>query len=208
MVDLLNQIDADVAIFLATSLFAFMAWMVKGLIGSPLAESRETFYKFFEKRIEVLTEIKVRLGFIAYFPKEDESKEFKEQIQTILLKDGKAAYLSKETFEDLLRISVEPATSEKLVLKIIAEIDADLYSQISKVRDELWFYKRFSIYDPLKRFFAITSLLLQYILSLSLVIGSLIFITYGLMVLAWYWKVVIILLALIGLYVVGRWMRK
>jgi hypothetical protein len=204
---ILSNINPDVAIFLATSLFAFISWIVKGLVEKPLAESKITFHRFLEKRIQILSEVKTRLGFIAYFPTEEGSKEYKEQLQE-LLKDGKAGYLNKSTFESVLKISIEPKTDEKLLINSIKEIDEDLYNQISKVQDEVTFYKRFSNFNPYKRFVGFTILSIQYILSLSLVVSIIFLITYGLLFSTWFWRSVIILLTIVGLFFIDRWMKK
>ena len=98
----------------------------KSLVEKPLTESKNTFTKYFDKRIEILTEVKTRLNFIAYFPEGDESLEYKNQLQTILLTDGKAAYLSKEVYDNVLRIAIDPKTDEKLLLATIINIDEEL----------------------------------------------------------------------------------
>lgn len=205
---LISEMNPDLLIFLLASLFAFISWIVKGLVEKPLAESKNTFHRFLEKRIEILTEVKTRLKFIAYFPTEEESKEFKEQLQQLLLKDGKAGYLNKETFESALRISIDPKTDEKLLLATIKEIDEDLYKQISKIQDEVNFYRMFSNYNPFKRFVGFTILSLQYIFSLTVVIGLLFTIIYGLLFTTWCCKTVIILFTILGLYLIDKWMKK
>ncbi|MDR1414203.1 MAG: hypothetical protein LBI96_00155, partial [Odoribacteraceae bacterium] len=68
---LLSKANADVVIFFATTLIAFISWLVKNLVERPISESKETFHKFINKRIEILTEIKIRLNLIAYFPIEE-----------------------------------------------------------------------------------------------------------------------------------------
>src|SRR5690606_36712274 len=93
---ILLDANPDVVIFAVTTLIAFLTWLLKGLIDKPMTASKETFYKYIDKRIEILTEIKTRLNFIAFFPEEADSKEFKQQIQDILLRDGRAGYLNKD----------------------------------------------------------------------------------------------------------------
>ncbi len=208
MVDYLNKIDPNIAIFIATSLFGFMAWILKSLIEKPLLESKNTFNKFFEKRIEILTEIKVNLSFILYFPEAEENKEFKEHIQSLLIKDGKAAYLNKLTLDSVIRISIEPTTKKELVIRTINEIDEALYEQITKVRDEVDFYKRYSNYNPFKRFIGFTILSLQYILSMTIVISTLTALTYVLLTFSWPVKVITIMIAILGQYVIMKWMKK
>lgn len=205
---ILYRIDPNVAIFLLTSLIAFMSWILKGLIEKPLIESKKTFNRFLEKRVELLTEVKTRLNFIAYFPGEEESKVYKTQLQEILLKDGKAAYLNKETFDSVLRIAIDPKTDEKLLLGTITKIDEDLYKQISKVQDEIQFYKRFSNYNPLKRFIGYALLLILYVLSLSLVVSFLFIIIYCIIFKAVIIKIALIFVLIMGLYLINKWIKK
>jgi len=205
---LLTKINPDVGIFLATSLFAFVAWIVKGLIDKPLSESKATFNLYLEKRIEILTEVKANLGFIVYFPGEEDSKEFKEPLQQLLLKNNKAGYLNKTTFDAVLRISVDPITNKKFVLETIKEIDEDLYKQISNVYDEAEFYRRFSNYNPFKRFIGFTILSIQYLLSLSFVVSAIFTIAYGLLFTSLIWKIAIIVSTIIGSLLINKWMKK
>jgi len=109
---IIKNANPDVVIFLLTTLIAFISWLVKSLVERPIAESKNTFNKFLEKRIEILTEIKARLNFIAYFPKGKENLDYKNQLQKIILKDGKTGYLNKETFDSVLKISIDPVTGK------------------------------------------------------------------------------------------------
>jgi hypothetical protein len=54
MVEYLQKVDPNIAIFVGTTLIAFISWLIKGLIEKPLIESKSTFNKYFEKRIEIL----------------------------------------------------------------------------------------------------------------------------------------------------------
>jgi hypothetical protein len=206
--NIFTSANPDILIFFLTSLFAFIAWMVKGLIEKPLTDSKITFSKYLEKRIEILSEVKVRLSFIAYFPTGNESKIFKEQLQQIMLKDGRIGYLDKSTFLSTLKISIDPITDEKLLLDTITQIDEDLFKQISKVQDEIKFYRRFSNFNPLKKFVGFTMLSILYIISFVLIISAVFGITYGLLFADLSWKVVIIILSILGFYFINLWMRQ
>jgi len=204
----LNNANPDIVIFLLTSLIAFLSWLTKGLIEKPIDESKITFNKYIEKRIEILSEIKTRLNFIAYFPKQEESKKFKEQLQELILKDGRACYLNKIDFDAVLKISITPETDEKLLLATIKTINEDLSSQISKVQDEILFYKKFSNFNPLKRFIGITLLVLQYILSLIIILAISFIVIYGLIAFIWYLKILTILIAITALYFINNWLKN
>jgi len=205
---LLSSANPNILIFLLTTLIAFISWLVKSLVEKPITESKRTFNKFFERRIEILTEVKTRLNFIAYFPNGSDSLNYKNQLQKIILKDGKAAYLNKETFDSVLKISIDPITDEPLLLQTINEIDKDLYAQISKVKDEISFYKRFSNYNPIKRFIGYTLLSLHYVFSLTLVFSVLLFVTYGIIETNYLGKILIILTSILGLVLIDKWMKK
>jgi len=205
---LLSIADPNIVVFLLTTLVAFISWLVKGLVEKPIAESKNTFNKFLEKRIEILTEVKARLNFIAYFPDGEDSLVYKNQLQEIILKDGRTGYLSKETFNSILKISIDPITDEQLLLDTISEINNDLYAQISKIKDEISFYKRFSNYNPLKRFIGYALLSLQYIFSLTLVSFILFLVAFGLIETNYLVRILIVLASIIGLFLIDKWMKK
>ena len=200
--------NPNIVVFLLTTLVAFISWLVKGLVEKPIAESKNTFNKFLEKRIEILTEVKARLNFIAYFPDGEDSLVYKNQLQEIILKDGRTGYLSKETFNSILKISIDPITDEQLLLDTISEINNDLYAQISKIKDEISFYKRFSNYNPLKRFIGYALLSLQYIFSLTLVSFILFLVAFGLIETNYLVRILIVLASIIGLFLIDKWMKK
>lgn len=205
---ILTKANPNVVIFLLTTLIAFISWLIKSLVEKPISESKNTFNKYFEKRIEILTEVKTRLNFIAYFPEGTESLDYKNQLQTIILKDGKTGYLSKEIFDSVIKIAIDPKTNETLLLTTIKKIDAELYLSISKIQDEISFYRRFSNYNPLKRFVGYTMLSLQYIISLSFVIFVLFLLIITFLDANNYVRVGIIIISGLGLYLTDRWLRK
>lgn len=205
---IIKEANPNVVIFLLTTFVAFISWLVKSLVEKPLTESKNTFTKYFDKRIEILTEVKTRLNFIAYFPEGDENLDYKNQLQTILLTDGKAAYLSKEVYDNVLRIAIDPKTDEKLLLATIKNIDEELYKKISKVQDEINFYRRFSNYSPLKRFVGITLLSLQYVISLTTIVAFLSLITLTFLEGNYYVKIGVILVGILGLYLIDKWLKK
>src|SRR5690606_17082303 len=205
---IIKEANTNIVIFLLTTFVAFISWIVKCLVEKPLIESKNTFTKYFDKRIEILTEVKTRLNFIAYFPEGDENLEYKEQLQTILLTEGKATYLSKEVYDNVLRISIDPNTDEKLLLDTIKKIDEELSKKISKVQDEINFYRRFSNYSPLKRFVGITLLSLQYIISLTIIVASLFLIIMTFLEGNLFIKICVILTGILGLYIIDKWLKK
>ena len=205
---IITNANPDVVIFLLTTLIAFISWLIKSLVEKPIAESKNTFNKFLEKRIEILTEAKTRLNFIAYFPEGQENLDYKNQLQEIILKDGKTGYLSKETFDAVLKISIDPKTEEKLLLATIKKIDEDLYLQISKIQDEISFYRKFSNYNPLRRVFGLTLLSLQYTISLSLVISGLFLLIDIFLAATNYFRIGILAVLGLGLYFFDKWLKK
>ncbi len=205
---IIKEANPNIIIFLLTTIVAFISWLVKSLVEKPISDSKNTFTKYFDKRIEILTEVKTRLNFIAYFPEGEDSLEYKNQIQTLLLTDGKAAYLSKETYDSVLRISIDPKTDEILLLDTIKGIDEELYKKISKVQEEINFYRRFSNYSPLRRFIGITVLSLQYVISLTIVLAFLYLMSMIFFNGNFFIKIGVILLGIFGLYLIDKWLKK
>ncbi|MBB4034146.1 ABC-type multidrug transport system fused ATPase/permease subunit [Dysgonomonas hofstadii] len=206
--DIISKADPNILIFLLTTFCAFLAWLSKGLVEKPLEESKETFNRFLDKRIEILTEVKVRLNFIAYFPTTEESKEFKEQLQELILKDGKVGYLNKDTLENILKISIDPKTDEKLLLATIKNIDEDLSAQISKIQDEISFFRKFSNFNPFKKFWGLSLLSAQYILSLTLITSFFYLVILGLITFSLPFKIGLIIIVILILYFLSKYINK
>jgi len=165
----LKLADSNLLVFLLTSIIAFLTWIIKGSIEKPINDSKLTFEKTFNIRVEIMTEIKNRLSLILYFKEGDENLQFKEEIQNILLKDGKSAYLSKNILDNLLRLSIEKENNEELIRTTINLIDSELYLIISKLEDEISFYRKFSNFNPLKKIIGIILLALQNIITILIV---------------------------------------
>lgn len=208
LMTIIKGANPNVVIFLLTTFVAFISWLVKSLVEKPLTESKNTFTKYFDKRIEILTEVKTRLNFIAYFPEGDDNLEYKNQLQAILLSEGKAAYLSKEIYDNVLRIAIDPKTDENLLLTTINSIDGELYKKISKVQDEINFYRRFSNYSPFKRFVGITFLSLQYIIALIVVFTFLLLVTKIFLNGSISVKIGVTIGGGLGLYLIDKWLKK
>lgn len=206
--NILTNANPDLIIFLLTALIAFMSWLVKSLVEKPITESKNTFNKFLEKRIEIHTEVKSRLNFIAYFPNGEESLVYKNQLQEIILKDGKTGYLDKKIFDSVLKISIDPQTDEKLLLETIGNIDKDLYLQITKIQDEISFYRKFSNYQPIKRFAGFTVLSLQYIISFLIIFFVLFLTISAFLSINNYYRIILVFIAALGLYIIDKWLRK
>ncbi|MFB3386606.1 hypothetical protein [Flavobacterium sp. LAR06] len=208
IISIIKGANPNLVIFCGTTLIAFLTWLLKSLIENPITESKVTFQKYTDKRIEILTEIKTRLNFIAYFPGEKESEEFKNQIQEILLKDGRAGYLNKETYSAILKISIDLKTDETLLIKTIKEIDADLYLQISKIQDEIIFYRKFSNYNPLRRLVGILILTAHYIITMILSIGIVYLFIYSLVHTTIIGNVLVLIVALGIVYLINNWFKR
>jgi len=208
IITIIKEANPNVVIFLLTTLVAFISWLIKSLVEKPLAESKNTFTKYFDKRIEILTEVKTRLNFIAYFPEGEDNLEYKNQLQTILLTDGKAAYLSKEVYNNVLRIAIDEKTNETLLLDTVKMIDEELYLKISKVQDEIEFYRRFSNYSPFRRFVGITVLSLQYVIALTIVFSTLIYMTILFIDSNLYQRIGIIVTGILGIFLLNKWLKR
>lgn len=168
----LKDVNPNLLIFLLTSLVAFISWIIKGSIENPINKSKATFEKTYNVRIEILTEIKNRLVLILYFKdNNEETTKFKEQLQELLLKDGKSAYLNKDTLDNVIRLSIDELYTEELIKNTITSIDQELYKIISKIEDEVSFYRKFSNLDPVRKIIGIILLALQNIIIILLIGG-------------------------------------
>ncbi len=205
---LIKEANPNIVLFLLTTGIAIISWLIKSLIDKPLIQGKETFNNFFPKRLEILMEVKTRLNFIAYFPAGKENLDYKEQLQSILLRDGRPGYLSKEIFDNVLKISIEKENDENVLLSTISKIDEELYALISKIKEETNFYRRFSNLDPLKRFFSFTLLFVQYALSFFIVIAIIYILTVGAIYGSLFIKSVIIIFSLLGVMLINKWLRK
>ena len=48
---IIKEANPDVVIFLLTTIIAFISWLVKSLVEKPITESKNTFTKYFDKRV-------------------------------------------------------------------------------------------------------------------------------------------------------------
>lgn len=203
-IEVLKDVDSNLLVFLLTSLIAFVAWIIKGAIEKPINDSKITFEKTFNIRIEILTEVKNRLSLILYFKNDDETKVYKEQIQDLLLKDGKSAYLSKIILDNCLRLSIDENGNEALVKETISLIDIELFQLISKVEDEITFFRKFSHFNPLSKVIGITLLALQNIITI-LLIGLIIYIIVSFFISSAICGKILILITSIGIIFFANW---
>lgn len=204
-----EDVDTNLILFCVTSLIAFLSWVVKGAIEKPINDSKVAFERTYQIRIEILTEIKNRLSLILYFKyDDDETKNFKEQIQNLLLKDGKSAYLNKEVLDNTLKISIIKENDNDLIKKTISLIDSDLFAIISKIEDENNFYIRFSNYKPLKRLIGLLILALQNIIAI-LIIGAIIyFFIYIFLQSSFSIKIIILILSILFMFFSYSYLSK
>jgi len=208
IIQTIKDSNPSLIIFFITSLIAFLTWMIKGIIEKPISDSKLMFEKTYSIRIEILTEIKNRLSLILYFKDGKENKKFKEQIQELILKDGKTAYLSKEVLDNVILISITDENDNELIKKTIDLINTDLYKIISKIEDEIKFFKKFSNYNPLKKSIGIILISLQNLISFF-IIGFILFINI-------YWllngsvglQILVGIILILLLFISDWWLKK
>lgn len=173
----IQELNSELTTLVFSSIIVFITWLIKTLIEKPIENSRSTFVKYFEKRIQILSELNANLHFIAYFP---QNTEFKENLQRILLDGLKSAYISKEIFDNTTRIAIDETTEEDLVLKTIKKIEEELETLVSKIREENKFYYKYTDIRPVNRILKLLMLFLMYlvaatiIFSLFLIVGYLV----------------------------------
>ncbi|EHO13226.1 hypothetical protein [Myroides odoratimimus] len=201
IVDTLKGIDQKLLIFILTSFFGLISWFIKGIIDKPLNESRTSFEKILNLRIEILTKVKNRLHYILYFynhrsvinekyngtdkkelidDTDKEIEKFKLDLQNLLLVDGLSAYLSKNTLESIIKYSIEPISNTKDLeyKKTLKEIDDELNALINKIRSESNFFRVFSESNPFKKIIASCLLILMYLFCFLLLFLILYYLVY------------------------------
>lgn len=194
-----------IAIFL-TAFVAGISWIAKGLLEKPFSNARETFFRYVEKRITILTKIKVRLLLISYFPDKD-GKDYKNQLQSIVLEDEDVAYLSSNLLASTLRISIDPKSNEKLILSTLSDIDNELASQISKIKSENRFYTTFSNQGPQKRVYAFALLILHYLVAIGIVVAIMVIWAYFMLFGGLWIKLLLLILACGGITLINKWLK-
>ena len=207
ILDFIKGSNKDLITVLGTLLIGFLSWVVKELIEKPMTRSKETFNKYMEKRIEILTDIKVRLIIVAAI-EAPFANNYKEQIQSILLEHGKAAYLDKSTLDKTMNAAIQFETNKIAIVALIKEIDIDLTKQIRKVQDEIQFYSKFSNLNPIKKIAGFLLLTLQYVLAISISIGLLFLCGYWVIVGTWYIRITLFMSMMILYYWVNYWLKR
>ena len=165
--------DEKIIAILLAAFIAFVAWLAKSFVEKPFNDSRETFFSFAEKRIQILSLIKTHLVFISLFPKDLKTKE---KLQEILLKDGSTGFLNKETLNTSIEISINKDVNEKKILSTIADIDAELTLQIGKIQKENLLYIKYASTNPFKKVLGYIFMLIKSILWLTAA-GLILFLT-------------------------------
>ncbi len=175
IVNKIQELNLDLTTLVFSSVIVFITWLIKTLIEKPIENSRNTFEKYFEKRVQILSELNANLHFIAYFPL---NTEFKENLQKILLDGLKSAYISKEIFDNTTRIAIDKTTNEELTLKTIKKIEDELEVLVSKIRQENQFYYKYIDIRPVKKIFKGLVLFLMYLVPALIIFAFLLFIVY------------------------------
>lgn len=185
-----NNIPSSVIGILITALLGLFAWLSKSLVEGPINSSKDTFYKFITSKIEILSEIKSHLAFIAYFPKEQVS--LKEKLQDVLKRDGKTAYIDKDMLASLIHFSITDNSEPNQILKLIESLDKELGLWINKAKEDNQFFIKYYSPSPTKRIFVLASMFF-WVSFLMLIIATLFFaIIYFLIVLSWIYKILIL----------------
>lgn len=206
LIDIFKGIDKTILSILISSFIAFLCWIVKGLVELPLSSSKDLYFKHFERRIEVLGDIKTRLSIIALAPGK-ESKMYKEQLQELLLR-GNAAYLDNDIFTNILNISVHEDTNEKNLVKAIQDVNAVLTVNIGKMQQSNDFYLKYGRVEPAKRFAGYLVLCLNYIIILCVFLALAFGIYYGIILGSICVKILTVLIYLALIFGLNKWLDR
>ena len=61
---ILSKADPNIVVAVLAALSAFISWLVKSFFEKPIENSKATFEKLLQKKIKILSKIKLRLKFI------------------------------------------------------------------------------------------------------------------------------------------------
>ena len=111
----LESIDKSLLIFILTSLFAFISWLIKGIIEKPINEAKITFEKTYTTRIEILTEIKNRLSLIGNFL--DDQAIARESLQSVLALSLPGVTIGGMSFDKENEVTVTVSADSQGALK-------------------------------------------------------------------------------------------
>lgn len=190
-VDLNN--DAVVALLLAL-LIAFITWLAKSFIEKPFENSRETFFRFVEARIQILSVARAHLINISLFPTQPGEKD---KLKEMLLQDRTTGFLSRKMLNDVFEIATEKSVNEKKLFATIASIDKELASQIHAIHRDYSFYLRFAGNSPAKKILGYATVMLKSVLLIGIVITTSFFLIRALLSVSWVLLVLTLTFALV-----------
>lgn len=210
-IKIIEETNPNLLVFLLTTLIGLLAWIVKGLIDNPLKASKDTFDKFSQLRIEILSIIRNRMMHIYYLAdtidKEEVSK-YKNELQNFLLLEGKNGYISKDIIEEVMRITFTEETNKESALLTINKLNEELGVVVDNVKDELDFFSFFSHKNPWKRIVSMYILIFQYLLFFTLSFIGLFFvfstIVYGSLII----KVLMFFGVILTLIIANLWLKN
>lgn len=197
----ISKMDVNLLVILLTALLGMVGWFVKSMIEDPLINSKETFYKILNERIEISTEIKNMLTFISFFPNE---KEYKEKLQAIFISNGKTGYMDQKDLADIIEISVNKETDQKKVTSLISKLNADIKKWIDKAKEENDFFEKYYSPFPVKRNYTLIKLGLISFITIFVIAGTIFFMIYYFIFNGWAIRLSIFFILMVILYLIER----
>lgn len=181
MREILENVDIEILVVILSALLAFLAWVFKQIVISPLSEAKETFLRFTEKRIESLGEISNVLLLIAFEPSDEMARKALKELSI----SSKMAYLDQKDNDAIIEIVSQENVDEIKLLETKKSIQKNLVVLINEIQKYNQFYLNYSAISPWNRVMSYIKLLLQFIISI-IIISLVVFIIIKLVS----WKVV------------------
>lgn len=198
----INWQDEKIFTVLLAAFIAFIAWLAKSFVEKPFDNSRETFFNFAEKRIHILSVIKTHLVFISLFPQDEKAKS---KLQEILLKDGSTGFLSKESLNNVIEISISKKVNEKKLLSTIASLDYELALQIEKIKNDYSFYIRYSGNSPYKKILGYVFMMIKSVLWVTSAVFLLFILIKFILNLSIIWITIVIAITLALIWLIEKY---
>lgn len=162
---IIENVDVEILVVILSALLAFLAWVFKQIVISPLSEAKETFLRFTEKRIESLSEISNVLLLIAFNPSDEMARKALKELSI----SSKMAYLDQKDNNAIIEIVSQKNLNETKVLGTIKNIQNNLVVLINEIRKDNQFYLNYSAISPWDRVMSYIKLLLQFIISIIII---------------------------------------
>jgi len=200
----LSSIDGGVLAVFITILAGFIAWIYREVTYKPMQDSRDTFYRYTEKRIAILSEIRNILIILRVNRQDTSAKnKLKDTLQS-----AEVGYLGEMMTYDLVEIAYGNF-NENLLWQVIGEIKDELAILIGQIEKESNYFLERSRLSILGRIIQFLISTIKVILISSIILVALLYYIAFIISLGWICKITIIALTIVLLlFLNSRWFRS